>query len=165
MFCCWFSDFYYVALRTVMLLFGQSTNLHLLLGCWRDTKARLQVLPGHHIKEIRFIFSFLSQYFFFFSIIYYMTMTWHHFILGFSRNPPVEDIDFFLTGFPVKFTVTPWKSIFFSIFGLLPWNSNDFYSTPWKFPLTSSTGRHNFFLEKPLIFTRLNQTSSADPEG
>ena len=88
--------------------------------------------------------------------------------LSFSRKelyPPVEDIDFF-PGFPVKFTVTlleyffflhwpPWKSMFFSQFLVYPWNSNDFYSTPWNFPLISSTGGYNFILEKPIVIDYL----------
>ena len=47
--------------------------------------------------------------------------------MGFSRKkfypPPVEDINFF--------EVDPLEiHVFSSIFGLPPWNSNDFYSTP-----------------------------------
>ena len=64
-------------------------------------------------------------------------------------------------GFSVKFTVIPLEfSIFFLTppgnpcfflnFGVPPWNSNDFYSTPWNFSLISSTGGLQFFLEKPI---------------
>ena len=75
--------------------------------------------------------------------------------------PPVEDIDFFEvgpSGFPVKFTVTPWNFPFFCIdppgnvcfflnVGVPPWNSNDFYSTLLEFSIDILN--YNFFLEKP----------------
>ena len=49
-----------------------------------------------------------------------------------------------------------------------PWNSNDFYSTPWNFPLISSKGGLQFFfLEKPILKAGLplEEKSSLDTQN
>ena len=74
--------------------------------------------------------------------------------------------------FPVKFTVTPmefsiflhkrpWKSMFSSQFNPLKFQRLllyplDFYSTPWNFPLITSTGELQFFSGKA-PFVHLHQ--------
>ena len=58
-----------------------------------------------------------------FSLVFFVNVLT---LTGFSENVEVDP-----PGFPVKFKLTPWKSKFFPQFlGVLPWNSNDFYSTP-----------------------------------
>ena len=71
-------------------------------------------------------------------------------------------------GFPFKFTVTPaifkfsyrfpLKSTFFHNFWCTPWNSNDYYPTPWNFPLLSSTrGVKIFFWKSPFLASVKNK--------
>ena len=50
------------------------------------------------------------------------------------------------------FVLDPLEILVFpSNFNIPPWKSDYFPSTPWKFPLISSTGGFNFFLEKPNV--------------
>ena len=66
--------------------------------------------------------------------------------------PPVKDIDFFEIDrpeFPVKFTVTPWKSMFFPQFLVYPPGIPTIFPLPpWNFPLISLTGVLQFFSGK-----------------
>ena len=49
----------------------------------------------------------------------------------------------------------PWNFPFFCFDPLeihvLPWNSNDFYSTPWNFLWCPQQGGYNLFLEKAIL--------------
>ena len=93
-----------------------------------------------------------------------------------SCTPSVEDI-IFLKLTPLNFQSILWwpprifhflaltalEIFFFSLkFRHTPWNSNYFHSTPWKFPLISSTGGFQIFYGKAQFVFKIYSALSTD---